>query len=132
LAGYCHLREGVRVFRLDRIKEAIPEEVNFTRPNEVNVLRVVLESLALAPLGWTIEVWLETTLVRAQEVLPAGSAVLEQRVEGIVMYGQSDDLDWLARQLLTFQCPFVIRQPAELREALALVAAEAAAMARRP
>ena len=131
MAGYCPLRAGVRVFRLDRIVEALPEEATFARPTNIDVLAVILESLAKAPSGWKIEVLLETTMAHAQEVLPAGSAILEETTEGVVMHGQSEQLDWLARQLLTFQCPFVIRQPPELRAALEAVAAEAMVMVAR-
>ena len=131
MAGYCHLREGMRVFRLDRIVEALPEEATFTRPPELDVLAVILESLASAPSGWKIEVRLETTLAHAQAILPAGSVILQETAAGVVLHGQSNQLDWLARQLLTLQCPFVICQPPELRAALETVAAEAIAMAAR-
>jgi predicted DNA-binding transcriptional regulator YafY len=131
MAGWCHLRQGVRVFRLDRISAALPEEATFTRPEGLDVLALILESLANAPAGWKIEVLLETTLAHAQELLPPGSVLLEERERGVIMLGYSDQLDWLARQLLTFQCPFVILQPPELREALVAVGAEAAAIAAR-
>ena len=131
MTGWCHLRQGVRVFRLDRIVEALPEAVTFARPEGFDALSVILESLAGAPAGWKIEVLLETTLAHAKELIPPGSVVFEEVGGGTLIRGYSDNLDWLARQLLTFQCPFVIRQPPELRTALAAVAAEAVAMAAR-
>jgi predicted DNA-binding transcriptional regulator YafY len=131
MAGWCHLRQAVRVFRLDRIVEATLIEASFTPPAHFDALTVILNSLASAPAGWRIEVWLETTLARGHDLLPPGSATLTEEAGGVVMHGHSDQLDWLARQLLTWQCPFVIRHPAELRSALAQVAAEAAALAAR-
>jgi predicted DNA-binding transcriptional regulator YafY len=131
MAGWCHLRQGVRVFRLDRISVASPEEATFTRPEGLDVLALILNSLASAPSGWKIEVLFETTLARIQEILPPGSVLLEETERGVIMLGYSNQLDWLARQLLTFQCPFVILQPPQLREALVAVVAEGAAMAAR-
>ena len=36
--GWCHLREDVRVFRLDRVRDATPEEATFTRPQDFDSL----------------------------------------------------------------------------------------------
>ncbi|MCI0391318.1 MAG: WYL domain-containing protein [Acidobacteria bacterium] len=48
---------------------------------------------------------------------------------GVVMRAHVERLDWMARKLLMLECPFVIRRPQELREALRAVASEAAALA---
>jgi len=129
LVGWCHLRQAVRVFRLDRILDSAVEETGFERPAEFDSLRYVLESLATAPVGILIEVFLETTLEHLQWRIPPGSAVLEQTEGGVVMRAHVERLDWMARKLLMLECPFVIRRPSELREALRAVASEAAALA---
>jgi predicted DNA-binding transcriptional regulator YafY len=74
---------------------------------------------------------LETTLAAARQRFSPGSAVLEQAPDGIVLRINVDNLDWLARLLLTLECPFVIREPPELRVALREVARQAAALADR-
>ena len=129
LVGWCHLRQSPRVFRLDRILDAVIEETTFERPEEFDSLRYVLESLATAPWGFPIEVLLETTLEDAQRRIMPGSAVLEQTIGGVVMRAHVERLDWMARKLLMLECPFVIRRPHELRDALRAVASEAAALA---
>jgi|SRR5215468_4219230 len=129
LVGWCHLRQAMRVFRLDRILAAVVEEATFERPEEFDSLRHALESLATAPWGFPVEVLLETTLEDAQRRIPPGSAVLEQTSGGVLMRAHVERLDWMARKLLMLECPFVIRRPPELRAALRAVASEAAALA---
>jgi predicted DNA-binding transcriptional regulator YafY len=129
--GWCHLRQGVRVFRLDRVVSAELEVDTFTRPPEFDSYQYVLDSLALTPWEWSAEVLLETTLEEARRRIPLGAALVDQTEGGVLLRTHVDRLDWLARMLLTLECPFVIRRPAELREALRRVAAEAAALAER-
>jgi predicted DNA-binding transcriptional regulator YafY len=129
--GWCHLRDAVRVFRLDRVISAEPEAPTFTRPPDFDSLEYVLQSLATAPWGWPVEVLLETSLEDAQRRIPPGAALVEQTPSGVVLRADVDQLDWLARMLLTLGCPFVVRRPPELRAELRRLAAEVAALAER-
>ena len=131
MVGWCHLRQDVRVFRLDRVLEVGLEAATFSRPAEFDSQRQVLDALAITPWGWEVEVLLETTLEDAQRRVPPGSALLEAVEEGVILRGYVDRLDWLARELLTLQCAFVVRRPAELREALRQLAATVATLAER-
>ena len=47
--GYCHLRQDIRVFRLDRIAAIEPEGTPFTRPVDLDYLDYVRRSIALLP-----------------------------------------------------------------------------------
>jgi hypothetical protein len=67
----------------------------------------------------------------AQRRILPGSATLEQVPGGVMLRAYADRLDWLARWLLMLECPFVIRRPRELRDALRQLAAEAVALAER-
>ena len=129
--GWCHLRAGVRVFRLDRVREATLEDATFARPPDFDSLRYVLDSLATAPWGWSVEVLLETTLEDALRRIPPGSAVAEPADGGVLVRTSVDRLDWLACQLLALECSFVVLRPPELRDTLRRLAAHAAAMADR-
>jgi predicted DNA-binding transcriptional regulator YafY len=131
VVGWCHLRQDVRVFRLDRVVSAEIEDQLFIRPPDFDSLQSVLESLALVPWEWSVEVLLETTFEDAQRRIPPGSALLEQSEGGVLLRIHSDRLDWLACMLLTLECPFVVRRPPELREALRQIATRAAALAER-
>jgi predicted DNA-binding transcriptional regulator YafY len=129
--GWCHLREDVRVFRLDRVRDATPEDATFTRPPDFDSLAYVLDSLATAPWNWSVEVLLETTLEEARRRIPPGNAILTPVDGGILVQLGVDRLDWMARTLMLVGCPFIVRHPPELRDALRQLAAEAAAMAER-
>jgi predicted DNA-binding transcriptional regulator YafY len=129
--GWCHLRRGVRVFRLDRILGAELTDATFVRPPDFDSLQHVLGVLATAPAAWSVEVLLETTLEEARRRVPPGSAVVEQTSEGVVLRSWADSLGWMARVLLLLECPFVVRQPPELREVLRQLALEVAGLAER-
>lgn len=131
LAAWCHLRQGRRVFRLDRVRSVELLGEPFERPAGFDCLTFVLESLAMVPWGWEVEVLLETSLEAVQRWVPAGSVRLEETAEGVVLRGQYDRLEWLALQLLLLGCPLVVRRPPELRVALRSVAERAVALAER-
>jgi predicted DNA-binding transcriptional regulator YafY len=131
LVGWCHLRQAMRVFRLDRILDAVAEGARFARPETFDCLEYLLESFASAQHGHAIEVLLETTMENARRCIPPGSALFEQTASGVVIRSHTERLDAVARNLLFLECPFVIRRPQELRDALRAIAAEAAAMAER-
>ena len=129
--GWCHLRQDVRVFRVDRVREVALETATFSRPAGFDSLKHVLDVVALAPWGWAVEVLLETTLEHAQQRIPPGSAQLEAVAEGVVLRSNVAKLSWLARALLLVECPFVVRRPPELRDELRQLAAEVRALAER-
>lgn len=131
LTGYCHLRQDLRVLRVDRIAAAELTDASFTPPAGFDSLRHVLDRLAMAPWGWDVEVLLDTTLDAARRRVPAGTALLVEEGDGVVLRSNVDRLDRLARMLLMLECSFVIRRPQELRAALREVAATAAAIAER-
>lgn len=115
LVGWCHLRQDVRVFRLDRIAAAELTAANFTRPADFDSLHYVLNSLATAPRGWLVELLLKMPLAEAEQLIPLGSAVLEESENGVAMRFYSTDLQITARYLFLLARPFVIHQPQELR-----------------
>jgi predicted DNA-binding transcriptional regulator YafY len=124
LVGWCHLRQAVRVFRLDRMLEVAVEEATFTRPADFDSLHYVLESLATTPRGWLVEILLEMALAEAQQHIPLGSAVLEACDGGVLMRLYSADLMVTARYLCWLDCAFVIRRPPALRTAVLALAGE--------
>lgn len=131
LAAWCHLRQGRRVFRLDRVDAATLTEVLFEPPAGFDSLAFVLETLAQAPWGWEVEVVLETSVELAQRWIPPGSVTLEATADGTLLRGQYERLDRLAVQLLLLECPLVVRRPPELRAAFQALAAQASVYAER-
>jgi predicted DNA-binding transcriptional regulator YafY len=125
-AGYCHLREDLRVFRLDRVQQVSVLDEQFTRPAEFDPLAQVLRAVAEQPGTWRARVVLKTTIERARHLLPAGLATLDETAAGVEMHVTGEDLQWMARFLINLDVPFVVREPEALRETLRRLAAEIA------
>jgi predicted DNA-binding transcriptional regulator YafY len=130
--GYDHLRGGTRLFRLDRILDVEVLEAGFVRPAGLESQEGVLRTVANLPGDdWSVEVLLETTLAEAREEVPPMTAALEEVEGGVILRCSTSDLGWMARVLSGLSCQFVVRRPAELREALRHHAAEIRDLAER-
>src|SRR5262245_36473943 len=99
VVGHCHLRHGLRSFRLDRVQSVTPLRVSFERPDGFDALGHLTFSVATLPRAHAIEVLLETDLATARRALFAAIGVLEPAPEGVLLRAQADDLDWFAREL---------------------------------
>jgi predicted DNA-binding transcriptional regulator YafY len=127
-AGYCHLRQDLRTFRVDRIMEIDPVESGeqtFERPADFDVLAFVLRSVAFASPRDQVEVLLETTMERAQQVIPAIMGTLEPAERGVIFRRGATQLEWIAHILLTLDFPVHVRQPTALRDLLRQIASRA-------
>src|SRR5215210_6208101 len=130
--GYDHLRERLRLFRLDRVLEAEPLGETFVRPPGFDTPQQVLDALAAMPQDrWSVEVLLETALEEVREQVPPMGVVLEEVEGGVLMHSSTSDLGWMVRVLAGLRCPFVVRRPPELREELRRHAAGIARLAGR-
>lgn len=128
--GYCHLRNEVRIFRLDRILTIEPRTTHFRRPEGFDVLEHVVHSFAAIPDAWDVEVWIDATLAQVQSLVPRTFGTLETQDNGVVLRTSISDLDHMARFLMSLGHPLRVNQPAELREAFARLAEHAARIAR--
>lgn len=132
LAGYCHLRQDERIFRIDRISDAVVLTGTFTEAASADPLEIVLRALAQIPGAHEVEVVLETTLARASRVISPTFGRLEEVEGGVLFKCQIDDLDSIAHFLIGFGWPITIRKPDELRAAFARLARELLALAEAP
>ncbi len=117
-AGYCHLRRGVRTFRVDRIAAVTRESRRFQPPAGFDALRHLETSIATLPRRHAIEILLLTDLESASRGLFAELGILEPRPRGVLLRSQADDLDWFARELARLKWPFEIIRPKALQRAL--------------
>ncbi len=122
--GYCHLRQDLRVFRLDRVLQAEPLEESFTRPPDFDSLGHLRRSIASMPGTWKVEVLLKMTMQEAERRVPPTLAMLEQAQDGVILHCYAEELDWIAYFLVDLRRPLIVREPPELREALRDLAAE--------
>ncbi|MGO4377952.1 helix-turn-helix transcriptional regulator [Pseudoduganella sp. RAF53_2] len=119
LVAHCHLRRGLRTFRLDRVLEARALAQHFERPANFDALAHLRRTIAALPRKFPATVLLKTDLQRAQSVLPDWIGLLEQTPNGVLLHNQSDELEWFARQLAALPFGFEIIGPPELCAVLA-------------
>jgi predicted DNA-binding transcriptional regulator YafY len=129
--GYCHLRQGQRLFRLDRIQRVEATSETFAPPGNFDALDAVQRAIAAIPSVWQIKVWLETTLeeVQRQRLLP--QACFEAVELGVMLRVDVEDLPWMARFLAGLGVPFIIHHPPELQSVLRDYALTLASYAQR-
>ncbi len=116
--GYCHLRQGQRLFRLDRIQQVEVTSEMFSPPVNFDALEAVQRALASVPRVWQIEVWLETTLEGVLRQTRFPKAMFEEADNGVLLRVDVEDLPWMARFLAGLGLPLIIHHPPELRTVL--------------
>jgi predicted DNA-binding transcriptional regulator YafY len=131
VVGWCHLRQDVRMFRLDRVLALESREESFSKPLDFNCADFVLESLATIQYGWPIEVLLELSMTEARRRVAPDMGTLEETRGGVLLRTQADALDYMARFLVQLDCPFRIEHPPELRDAVRQLARQINRYARR-
>ena len=124
VVGYCHLRQDLRSFRLDRIIRINTIDAHFERPAGFDPLAHMMQAIATMPRKFAFELLLKTDIATAQKEVFDVLGVLEADKDGVIMRGSVEDLDWLARQISIFSFDFAVRKPEELRAELAKRAAK--------
>ena len=118
VGGHCHLRHGLRSFRLDRVAVVEMLEAGFTRPEDFDAGAHLDFSIATLPRTTPVEVLLKTDLKTAMLELGEHIGLFEPRPEGVLFKTSTDGVDWMARQLARVSFGFEVREPALLREAV--------------
>ncbi|HJP99520.1 MAG TPA: YafY family protein [Rhodanobacteraceae bacterium] len=116
--GMCHLRRGVRAFRVDRIIEVQPLAVRFTRRKGFDVLEWLNRTIATLPRAHHVEVLLHTDPASARDAFSPAIGLFEAADDGVLLRVRTDDLGWFARQLASVTFEFEIRTPQRLRKEL--------------
>jgi predicted DNA-binding transcriptional regulator YafY len=119
VVGACHLRGGLRSFRLDRVVAVTPLPLHFERPADFDALAHLTFSLATLPRAHAVRVLLRTELARAQRQVFPALGVLEHTAQGVLLRGETEDLDWFARELARLPFELQVLGPPALGEALA-------------
>ena len=118
VVGYCHLRQDLRSFRLDRVTQVNILDARFDRPAGFDPLAYLMQAIAIMPRKYAFELLLKTDIDTAQKEVFDVLGILEAAEDGIILRGSVEDLDWLARQISIFSFAFVVREPAELKAEL--------------
>ena len=116
LGGYCCLRQDYRSFRLDRIQEVQILSETFEKAENFDFEAYVKEQYNTA--GMHMEVEFQGELSAVQQKIPTLYGTLTETPTGVLLQEQYDDVESMARYLMSLNLPFVIHHPPELREAL--------------
>ena len=116
LGGYCCLRQDYRSFRLDRIQQVQILSETFEKAENFDFEVYVKEQYNTA--GMHMEVEFQGELSAVQQKIPTLYGTLTETPTGVLLQEQYDDVESMARYLMSLNLPFVIHHPPELREAL--------------
>lgn len=123
LAGYCHLRRGYRVFRLDRIETLEIRDEQFERDPDFDPRRFI-EQLFSNERDQPIVVEFEAPLSEMQRRIPPSYGRLYACATGTRFETRYGHLESVARFLLGLNQPFTVVEPSELRALLRQIASD--------
>ncbi|MDG9924724.1 MULTISPECIES: YafY family protein [unclassified Pseudomonas] len=117
--GHCHLRVGLRSFRLDRVARVTPLPASFGKPEDFDIEAYLDQSLAKVPRPIAVQVLLRCDLQQAGLELGGRLGLLQAAEAGVLLTARTESLNWFARQLCLLSCPFEVIEPTGLRDAVA-------------
>lgn len=130
VVGHCHLRRGVRSFRIDRITAFREASASFVPPADPDVLAVVTRGLSTMPSRYVADVRFPVAMSEVVARVPAAYALFEAEGDrSIRSRTPADDLVAHACWLVGLGLPFEVIDPPELRTALRDLADEIRARA---
>ena len=130
LVGYCHLRQDLRTFRMERVVAVERMEASsFEPPTDFDVLAYVEQSISQTPGVWSVDVRLDTTLTAARAMIPRAMGLPEECGDSIQLCCHVQDLDWFAYFLARLEWPVQIVNPPEARAAVCRLAERIAKIA---
>jgi predicted DNA-binding transcriptional regulator YafY len=114
--GYCHLRNEVRLFRLDRIRAVLAAGETFRIPEDFNAREFMGRNLQVQPqvqarLRFSAEAAPIARLNR-----PAWETFEEQRDGSVMVTVSSPDLNWAASTFLAYGPGVEVLDPPDLRQ----------------
>jgi predicted DNA-binding transcriptional regulator YafY len=116
VTGYCHLRNDLRTFRVDRVSRVELLADGFERPVDFDALDYVLRSIASWPEAEQIEVLIEAPLEQVQEFISPVMGTLEESEQGVILRRAAVQLEWIVPVLLNIDAPMQVIQTDELRQ----------------
>ncbi|MGD8174352.1 helix-turn-helix transcriptional regulator [Marinimicrobium sp. ARAG 43.8] len=125
VGGFCHLRQALRSFRLDRLSDIVRENEHFVRPANFDAARHLQESLYNSEYRFPVSVLLHadmdslTTYMTTRTTCTSDmEGLFEQKENGVLMTTSTDSYYWFAWWLAQLPFSFVIQSPDELKTAL--------------
>lgn len=119
--GFCHLRQAMRSFRLDRIDQVQACTETFRRPADFDPATFLQDSLSSWGQDHEVSVLLHAdrrTLSALGTFIPECSGQFEAHEDGLLMNTHTDSLEWFAWWLSQLPVRFTILAPEGLKDAL--------------
>ena len=117
-AGWCHLRNEMRTFRLDRIKSCGWVDHIFERPADFDPLAYVRRTLVTLAPKKPIKVLIKAPLDQVQQAMPFDMGILEETPEGVIFMPAAPHDEWVAQFLLYLDLPIDLLDSDDIREKL--------------
>ena len=115
VVAYCCLRNGMRIFRLNRIQNMQLSDETFTRPDDFDCQAFLANQMSRADSTYAVAIQFDAPLDIVRHRIPEHYGVLSGRASGALFETRYDDLEGLAHFLITLKLPFVVLQPQELK-----------------
>jgi predicted DNA-binding transcriptional regulator YafY len=111
-------RDAWRTFRVDRISNPKLTGMRFSHQSPPDAAAQVSEGLAVAVYNYQARVLLQVKPAVAAELVSPTLGVLEPMRGGTLLRIGADELDWIARYLVSLPCRFRVLEPEELKVAI--------------
>ncbi len=121
MSGYCHLRQDLRSFRLERISEVKLLDIPFKRPSRFDAAEHLNQSLEALTRTHKVTVLLHADMTMVAEVMgfhPFSVDMFEPHNDGLLMHTHTDSFDWFSRWLAQLPFDFTIQAPDALKEVM--------------
>jgi predicted DNA-binding transcriptional regulator YafY len=132
VVGFCHARQALRTFRLDRVHDLELGAETFQRPEGFDAKAHLQQSMPFVEAGYDVEVWLDWPVEKARSRFAAHRVMMEDQDGGTTLRCARENLEPFAAMLLSLGCAIRVRQPKELAEAFKKLAHRAADAAASP
>jgi predicted DNA-binding transcriptional regulator YafY len=114
LVGYCHLRQDLRTFRVDRIQHTTPLEDRFTMPRDFRVREYLARTMRYVP-HYRVVVHLEADVaVQVRERHGDWMEITDEADGSIIAQFEAANLDWATGWVLSFGSTAQVLEPQEL------------------
>lgn len=118
IGGFCHLRQALRTFRLDRLAGVELLKTQFERPTNYNAAEQFNQSLCNMPGNLEVRVLLHTELDTATKELGSSASILKPEGDSVYIETMVDSTYWFAWWLARLPFDFTIISPDSLKQAL--------------
>ncbi len=121
MIGYCHLRQAMRTFRLDRMEKTELLHQHFQRPSGFDPADHFMKSLFTMPMNHRVMVILYTdaeTAARAFDCHPNAQALFQPHPDGLLLDTPIDNIEWFVNWLAHLHFQFRVLEPDALKAAL--------------